>query len=262
MDWLPDDHPNARVLGVNYETNLFEWSSNKNQNCPCEKKGTLHNRAEELLHSLAASHVGQNRPIIWIGHSMGGLILKSIIIQALDSSDESIQNLAKNTEAILFLGTPHKGSAVAKLKQHVRYILSPTIEVKELEENSSYLLNLHEKFLNYIKQHKDNNVQVVSVSEGVPTIITAFKLPFHVVTEQSARMEYGDFYVLNVDHLGLSKPYYRQSFLYQRLLRIVREVILQREKKLLEELDRENKLNAVDNGYDYISSIFYDGIHF
>lgn len=260
MDWLPDDYPNARVLGVNYETNLFEWSSNKNQNCPCEKKGTLHNRAEELLHSLAESHVGENRPIIWIGHSMGGLILKSIIIQALDSSDESIRNLAKNTQAILFLGTPHKGSAVAKLKQHIRYILSPTIEVKELEENSSYLLNLHENFLNYIKQHKDN-VQVVSVSEGVPTIITAFKLPFHVVTEQSARIEYGDFYTLNVDHLGLSKPFYRQSFLYQRLLRMIKEVKLQREKKLMESLDRQEKLNAANDEYGYLSSI-YDGIHF
>lgn len=115
---------------------------------------------------------------------MGGLILKSIIIQAMDSSDESVRNLAKNTQAISFLGTPHNGSTVAKLKQHIRYILSPTVEVKELEENSLYLLNLHEKFLNYMDEQTDN-VQVVSIAEGVPTIITAFKLPFHVVTKQS-----------------------------------------------------------------------------
>lgn len=80
MDWLPVDHPGVRVLGVNYETALSEWYVNHHANCPCEKAGTLHNRAEELLHSLASSGVGANgRPVVWVGHSMGGLIAKSII---------------------------------------------------------------------------------------------------------------------------------------------------------------------------------------
>lgn len=229
MDWLPNDYPNIRVLGVNYETNLTEWSSNKNQNCPCEKKGTIHNRAEEMLNSLVASGVGKDSPVIWVGHSMGGLLLKSIIVQALESNDPDTKSLALNTQGIMFLGTPHKGSPVAKLKQHVQYILSPTIEVKELEENAVYLLNLHEKFLNYLNATKDN-VEIVSIAEGVPTVLTAFKFPVHVVTKESAKLQFGDYYVLNVDHLGLSKPFFRQSFLYQRLLRIIDEIVKKQEK--------------------------------
>lgn len=229
MDWLPIDYPSIRVLGLNYETSLSEW--NKNNNCPCEKKGTLHNRSEELLRSLSASGVGNDgRPIIWVGHSMGGLIAKSIIVQALESDVPEMRQLAENTRAILFLGTPHKGSAVAKLKQHIQLILSPTIEVKELEENSTYLLNLHEKFLQFMSSAKDN-VQIVSVAEGCPTVLTAFKFPFHIVTQESAKLQFGDFYVLNVDHLGLSKPIFRQSFLYQRLLEMVKDVLQEGEKE-------------------------------
>lgn len=80
MDWLPVDHPSLRVLGVNYETALSEWYANHQSNCPCEKAGTLHNRSEDLLQGLAAAGVGADgRPVVWIGHSMGGLIAKSII---------------------------------------------------------------------------------------------------------------------------------------------------------------------------------------
>lgn len=80
MDWLPVDHPTVRVLGVNYETALSEWYVNHEAKCPCEKSGTLHNRATDLLHALADAEVGANgRPVIWVCHSMGGLIAKSIM---------------------------------------------------------------------------------------------------------------------------------------------------------------------------------------
>lgn len=224
MDWLPFDCPNLRIIGINYETALTEWSAK--HTCPCEKgKGTLQNRSDELMKSLAASGVGQDRPIIWVGHSMGGLLVKEIIVQAMNNANDDIRKLALNTRGILFLGTPHKGSSVAKLKQHIQFLLSPTIEVKELEENGSFLLSLHEKFLGYLNDMKDK-VNIVSVIEGSPTMLTSFKFPIHIVTQESAKLQFGDFYILNVDHLGLSKPIFRQSFLYQRLLMIIKDVLV------------------------------------
>lgn len=221
-DWLPFDCPNLRIIGINYETSLTEWSAK--HTCPCEKKGTLENRSDDLMKSLAASGVGQDRPIIWVGHSMGGLLVKEIIVQAMNDVNDDVKNLALNTRGILFLGTPHKGSGVAKLKQHIQFLLSPTIEVKELEENASFLLSLHEKFLDYLNEMKDK-VNIVSVVEGSPTMLTSFKFPIRIVTQESAKLHFGDFYVLNVDHLGLSKPIFRQSFLYQRLLMIIKDVM-------------------------------------
>lgn len=237
MDWLPFDCPNLRVIGINYETSLTEWSSK--HTCPCEKKGTLQNRSDELMKSLAASGLGQDRPIIWVGHSMGGLLVKEIIVQALNDPSDDIKKLALNTRGILFLGTPHKGSSVAKLKQHIQFLLSPTIEVKELEENASFLLSLHEKFLEYLNEMKDK-VNIVSVVEGSPTMLTSFKFPIRIVTQESARLQFGDFYVLNVDHLGLSKPIFRQSFLYQRLLMVIKDVIVAYAKENTKEIIQDD----------------------
>lgn len=145
-------------------------------------------------------------------------------MQALESDDPAVRQLASNTQAIVFLGTPHRGSAVAKLKQHTQLILSPTVEVKELEENSAYLLQLHQKFERFMEQQRQ--LRIVSVTEGNPTRLTTFKFPFHIVPETSARLPVGDHYVLNVDHLGLSKPVVRQSFLYQRILAVLGDVLL------------------------------------
>lgn len=223
MDWLPQEYPNIRIIGLNYETSISEWSLN--MMCPCEKnKSSLHNRSEELMNSLIHSNVGQYCPIVWVGHSMGGLVAKSIIVQSLQSDDPKKRAIGENTRAILFLGTPHKGSPVAKLKQHVAMIFSPTIEVKELQENSQLLLNLQAKFVETLSK-LSKPIQIVSIAEGCPTNITSFKFPMQFVTEESAKLNIGEFYALNVDHFGLSKPIFRQSFLYQRLLKIIDDVI-------------------------------------
>lgn len=243
MDWLPFDCPNLRIIGINYETSLTEWSAK--HTCPCEKKGTLQNRSDELMKSLAASGLGQDRPIVWVGHSMGGLLVKEIIVQAMNDPNDDIKKLALNTRGILFLGTPHKGSSVAKLKQHIQFLLSPTIEVKELEENASFLLSLHEKFLEYLKEMKDK-VNIVSVVEGSPTMLTSFKFPIRIVTQESARLQFGDFYVLNVDHLGLSKPIFRQSFLYQRLLMVIKDVIVAYTKENTNEIIHDDDCDPHD----------------
>lgn len=58
MDWLPFDVQNLRIIGINYETALTEWSAK--HTCPCEKgNGTLRNRSDELIKSLVAAGLGK-----------------------------------------------------------------------------------------------------------------------------------------------------------------------------------------------------------
>lgn len=245
MDWLPQEYPNIRIIGLNYETSISEWSLNLM--CPCDKsKSSLHDRAAEFLNSLSVSNVGRDCPVIWVGHSMGGLMAKSIIVQALESDDPKVRTIGENTRAILFLGTPHKGSPVAKLKQHVQLLLSPTIEVKELRENGQLLLHLHERFEEALRS-LPKPIEIVSIAEGCPTMITLFKFPMQFVKEESAKLDFGDFYVLNVDHFGLSKPVFRQSFLYRRLLRIIDEVYENVKRELAEAEQARNGERILNN---------------
>lgn len=83
LDWLKKDCPYIRVIGLNYDSFLSQWSSTSVVHfCPCSKdRGKLINRSAEFLRRLADAGIGEDRPIVWVGHSMGGLIIKSIIVQ-------------------------------------------------------------------------------------------------------------------------------------------------------------------------------------
>ncbi|XP_040167372.1 protein SERAC1 isoform X2 [Anopheles arabiensis] len=223
MEWLPKDFPSIRVLGLDYESSLSQWSAT---GCPCEKyDGKLQKRAAEFLEKLATSDVGQDRPIIWVGHSMGGLLIKSIMVQALESPNPKVRRLAENSRVVMFLGTPHRGSGVAKLKQHTSALVWPSVEVQELEENSTHLLHLNKSFLRSVDSLGVRRPKIITLCEGKPTVLTSFKLAIHVVPESSARIDAGDFYLTSEDHLNLSKPICRQSFLYQRLVGAIQEAI-------------------------------------
>lgn len=78
-DWLAHDCPDLRIIGVNYETSISTWTSI----CPfTQRKKTLDERSDELMGQLLKAGVG-DRPIIWITHSMGGLLVKNILNKGL-----------------------------------------------------------------------------------------------------------------------------------------------------------------------------------
>lgn len=239
MEWLPEDHPNMRILGIDYTSAVTEWSANFTKYCPCEKgQGHFDVRSTSLLERISRSDVGKDRPIVWIGHSMGGILTKLMLMKALDSPDPRVRQIADSTRGIVFLGTPHKGSPIAKWKQHMQVILSPSIEVKEMEEGAPKLLELHNRFMHCLKTCF-RHVNIVSIAEGTPTMLTSFKFPLRIVTEESAHIDHGDFYILKDDHLSLSKPIFRQSFLYQRLLRVIEESVESKEPNETEKEEEE-----------------------
>lgn len=77
QEWLPQDCQNIRVIGINYDTNISMWASM----CPEEHlKSNLDERSNEFLLKLHKAGVGK-RPIVWVTHSMGGLLVKNMLVQ-------------------------------------------------------------------------------------------------------------------------------------------------------------------------------------
>lgn len=224
IDWLPQQFPQIRILGLQFESALSYWVK---KICPCEQdKLKLKTRSADYLPRLAAAGVGEGgRPVVWVCHSMGGLIVKGIINQALDSDDEKIRNIGKNTRGVVFLGTPHKGSAIAKYSQQTA-LLWPTIEVKDMEENSKELLKLNDTFLENIRK-MEAPVEIVSIAEGSPMKVFQ-NIKMIVVPMQSAYLGYGDFFVSNENHLNLSKPISQNSFVYLTVVNLLEKILKQK----------------------------------
>lgn len=59
-----------------------------------------------------------------------------VIITCVEWKSGDKNGICKNTKAILFYGTPHRGSHVAALKQATQMLLWPTVEVQELREGN------------------------------------------------------------------------------------------------------------------------------
>lgn len=61
---------------------------------------------------------------------LAGLLVKKMLQDAADDPD--MQELLKNTKGIMFYSVPHRGTSMAEYSVNVRYLLFPSIEVREL----------------------------------------------------------------------------------------------------------------------------------
>nr|CAH7741056.1 unnamed protein product [Callosobruchus chinensis] len=217
-DWLPEDCNNLRVLGVNYDTSLSMWAPI----CPTEKvKFTLEERSDDLIEKFLSCGLG-DKPIVWVTHSMGGLIVKNILCKAFESENDNVRKICSNTKGVVFYSTPHNGSRLANLSQATALLLWPSVEVQELRENSPKLKAIHEKFLQIVKEVP---MKIVAFVETKSTVVTAMKFNFLLVEPQSGNPGIGEYYEIPQDHLGICKPISKHSFLYQKVLNILQEVL-------------------------------------
>ncbi|XP_071776434.1 protein SERAC1 [Centroberyx gerrardi] len=213
--WLAADCPNLRVLSVEYDSHLSDWKAK----CPAEnQRKSLAYRSRELLNKLKLAGVGE-RPVIWVAHSMGGLLVKKMLLDA--SEDPDMHELMKNTKGIVFYSVPHHGTFMAEYSVNVRYLLFPSIEVRELCKDSPALRDLNENFLNMAKEKE---FKVLSFAETLPTNIGPM-IKILVVPAQSANLGIGDLIEVNVDHLNICKPEKKDSFLYKRSLQFIQEAL-------------------------------------
>merc|ERR1719383_934378 len=211
-DWLQDDANNVRVIGVDFDSYLSQWGGA----CPTQSfKSSLEERSEDMLMRLREAGVG-NRPVIFVGHSMGGLIIKKMLVSAQNSGDDQLEELAKNTKGVLFYSTPHEGSQIAKLNSLVKYLFFPTVEVQELEFGSPALSDLNGYFKQFVNKYK---TKVVSFGETVPTRHLGLDLNF--VPVESSNPGVGEFYPVAYNHMDICKPENKKSILFRKFYNMV-----------------------------------------
>ncbi|XP_036355213.1 protein SERAC1 isoform X3 [Octopus sinensis] len=207
--WLPQDCPHIRVLTVEYDTYLSELSAI----CPFDReKRSLFVRAKLILQKLRKAGIGE-RPIIWIGHSMGGLLIKQMLL--LDELME--RKVVKNSKGIVFYSVPHRGSTLATLWKQAWFLLYPSIEVKELDPDSLFLRTLHKNFQELIVS---SEIKCVSFGELQKTPL-GMRFQALIVPPHSSDPGFGMYYGIEANHVTICKPIDPQSLLYAVTLKCV-----------------------------------------
>lgn len=143
QEWLPKDpaFKNVRVLSFGYYSDYIKGKANVLN---------IHHFGRALLGQIMVSPYlsDTNNPIVLIGHSMGGLVIKKVYILAKE--DPIYEGLTKRFHTIFFLATPHRGSDWAKvLNKILRTAYSSRAYVADLDGRSKAIKSINEDF------HKD-----------------------------------------------------------------------------------------------------------
>ena len=113
---LPQTLPNARVFAYGYDTKVRHAMGSP------ISKNAVYDIALDFLGILEAERRSHPlRPLLFIAHSLGGIVVKELLRQSYGSQmhHTHLHQVFKATAAIIFFGTPHGGADPRGLREHV-----------------------------------------------------------------------------------------------------------------------------------------------
>ncbi|OAF56656.2 hypothetical protein VC83_07280 [Pseudogymnoascus destructans] len=207
LDLLPGDCSNARILTWGYDSKVSHYFSG-----PASQSNiTAH--AKNLLAALRICRLGsQQRSLIFVAHSLGGIIVKDVLRRAATDTEFDMKDIYASTEAILFLGTPHRGSGKAEIAEVLRKIVSVSgfdttnQNIRSLQIDSTELELIHELFMRLYGQN-DRHFKVLTFQEakGV-TGISYLKMNERVVEPFSSSLTGTEpTQTINANHMSMCR---------------------------------------------------------
>lgn len=149
------------------------------------------NHASNLVNALVQLRERtetQTRPLIFVVHSLGGLVFEDAFLASKNSAEEHIQGLLDQIVGVCFLGTPHCGSNLANWAS----ICGKMVNMVKVTNSS--LLNLlkpESEVLARIQQEFHSTLRARSIRREPLMMITCFfeELPVRGVGEVSPRQQ-------------------------------------------------------------------------
>ncbi len=156
----------ARVLVYGYDADVTSFTDGASRD-------KIHNHAEHLIAELVANRrirKASERPIIWVAHSLGGLVVKRALIYSAEirgMKTEHLRSIFVSTYGILFLGTPHHGSDIAQWGNRLEWICSVMLPKKVMDSQSQLIDAL-----------KTNNETLQNIDRQFIQILSRFHIYF------------------------------------------------------------------------------------
>ncbi|MEH2011589.1 AAA-like domain-containing protein [Nostoc sp.] len=203
LTWLAQERPDLGIWSFGYKAEPFEW---RDSTMP------LFDRASNLLEYLQVNDIGKY-PIIFITHSMGGLLIKEMLRNAQTFKKTAI---IEQTKGIVFLSTPHTGSHLANLVDKIGILARSSVSVDELKLHIPQLRQLNE----WYRQNVDSlEIATKVYFETKPT------QGFLVVDQDSANPAIKDVQPIATDddHLSITKPKSTEDLVYKGVSQFIKQ---------------------------------------
>ncbi|KAI1183777.1 hypothetical protein F5B17DRAFT_110946 [Nemania serpens] len=206
--FLPVSVPNARIMTYGYDSKVVDWSSFLGK----VSVYGVQQHSHTLLETLASHRQGQEateRAIIFVCHSLGGIVCKDALIRSQKwATEEHIEPICRATRGIIFLGTPHGGAQIAKYFKILASVVglvkqTNRTNLRDLSKGSSKLESIQEDFDHHLRSRRLYNLPPVDVKcfyEAKP--ITGIGI---VVDHDSAVLPDNIPIAINEDHRGMTR---------------------------------------------------------
>ncbi|KAM3453872.1 hypothetical protein MY8738_009194 [Beauveria namnaoensis] len=218
-DMLPAKVPRARIIVYRYEST---WHLDA-------PKTRLQLCGEELVHSLHAFRAGRpSRPLVFVGHSLGGNVIVQAFLYASD--DSRYESLLKTTVGLVFLGTPFRGSKWQPLADALAQLMGPAGSHSGITRELGFdEPALRDRVHRFCKLRNKLSMAVACFSElretdygrrlGIVGVAKGM-----VVDETSACIPGLDRYALDKDHLKINKYYGPTDPAFERVSDVISEM--------------------------------------
>ncbi len=197
---LPPRLKKARILTYGYDAYIVRAS--------VASANRLNDHAKNFLVKLTANRALNNashRALIFVAHSLGGLVCKEAILLSRNSPELHLRQIFSYILGVVFMGTPHKGAWMAKWASIpvsalglVKSVNKPLLEI--LDTKNQYLESIHSRFVEMLRQRQidGNPLGIACFLEELPLPVAGL-----VVSKESAILDGFTSATIHADHRNM-----------------------------------------------------------
>ncbi|KFY20606.1 hypothetical protein V491_03571 [Pseudogymnoascus sp. VKM F-3775] len=182
---LPTYLPTTRIITYGYDANIVN-----------------------LTRVVVLRRDAVGRPIIFVAHSLGGLVCQDALLICINPSEEAQSDILSSTYGVAFLGTPHAGSDLEKFATAVANVVSLVKKLNKkllrvLRSNSEILANIKNEFLTMVRNHQGSlkPIKLHAFVEELPVNVIGLRM----VEPNSAKIAGYISDTIHANHIEMTK---------------------------------------------------------
>lgn len=234
--WLARDRQTVAIYVVGYRAPLSRL------------RGTaMHftDQATNILARLLAEPALARGSLIFVGHSLGGLLVKQLLRtgDSMARHDARAASFVERVEKVAFLGTPHSGAGLATWADRLRILVRPSLATASLVRNDPNLRDLNNWYREWANARGTSHL---ILAEARPTVILGMIVPPDSADPGLANVR---MWQMDTDHAGICKPIDHTAEVYIHLREFIARPVQRPEppadvivNKLLAALDARGEI--------------------